>query len=161
MGDCCLCRDLWGLCIIGLNLQFEIAERCRNKWSLAWEPLFQELLIVWRVLRVAKVTWLIWMKPSQWFWQEADLIPGTFGEYYWSKWFELNSRHFHCFGPELYMWNCRPGKAHGNVGRMFLRLLSVSWVHGIGVDLGSCLLRSSFKGYKCCSLNASLSLMSR
>lgn len=40
MGDCCLCRDLWGLCIIGLNLQFEIAERCRNKWMLGLRASF-------------------------------------------------------------------------------------------------------------------------
>lgn len=157
MGNCCLYWDLWGRSIIGLNLQFKIAERCRNKWMLGLRASFPGTSHCWGVLRAAKVTWLIWMKPSLWFWQEADLIPGTFGGYYRSKWIELNSKHSCCF---VLTWplhvDCRPGKAHGNVGKRFLRLLSVSWVRGTGVDLLSCLLRSSFQGYKFCSLNASL-----
>lgn len=40
MGDCCLYRDLWGRSIIGLNLQFKIAERCRNKWMLGLRASF-------------------------------------------------------------------------------------------------------------------------
>lgn len=70
-------------------------------------------------------------------------------------WIEQQTLQLLCTDLTLHV-DCRPGKAHGNVSKRFLRLLSVSWVRGTGMDLLTCLLRSSFQGYKFCSLNASL-----
>lgn len=147
MGNCCLYQDLWDRSIIGLNLQFKIAERCRNKWRLGVTASFPGTSHCLRGTQSSKGNMVNLIRPSLWLWQEADLIPGTFGGYYRSKWIELNSKHSGCF---VLTWplhvDCRPGKAHGNGGKGFLRLLSVSWVRGTGVGLLSCFWGAASKG---------------